>query len=74
MTFISEKTKKLIGSWFRIFVAAVIAAVLQAGTAPWQWANEELLNFLWAGVGATLVAIYNYVNPDDDRFGVVKDK
>ena len=74
MKFLTENTKNLIASWVRIFIAATIAAVLQSGTAPWEWANEQLLNFVWAGVGATLVAIYNYLNPNDTRYGIKKEK
>jgi len=73
MTFINQSTKNLLASWFRVFVAAFIAAVLQSGTAPWEWQNGELLNFVWAGVGATLIAVYNYINPNDNRFGITKE-
>ena len=69
----SEKTKALLGSWTRVFVAALIAAVLGSGQAPWTWDGTEAMNFVWSAVSATLLVIYNYLNPKDVRYGVGSD-
>jgi len=71
---ISEKTKSLLASWSKVFLAAVITAVLASGTAPWEWSGSEVLNFVWSGVSATLVVIYNYISPKDTRYGVNSEK
>jgi hypothetical protein len=65
-----EKAKSLAGSWSRVFIAALIAAVLGSGSAPWEWAGAEAMNFVWSAVSATLLVIYNYLNPKDVRYGV----
>lgn len=69
-SFMSEKAKALTGSWIRVFVAALIAAVLGSGQAPWTWDTTEAMNFVWSAVSATLLVIYNYLNPKDPRYGV----
>ena len=69
-TLISPKAKALIGSWLRVFVGALIAAVLGSQQAPWEWTADASMNFVWSGVSATLLVIYNYLNPADVRYGV----
>lgn len=69
-SFMSEKAKALVASWTRVFVAALIAAVLGSGQAPWTWDSTEAMNFVWSAVSATLLVIFNYLNPKDIRYGV----
>ena len=69
-SFMSEKAKALVASWTRVFVAALIAAVLGSGQAPWTWDSTEAMNFVWSAVSATLLVIFNYLNPKDPRYGV----
>ena len=52
-------------SWLRIFLAAILTAVLTSiTTGDWYW-----LTILFAGLVSTLPVIINWLNPNDPRYG-----
>lgn len=68
----STETKAMIKSWFNVFIAAIITAVLVVltennGTIPLD--GKTWLGVLIAGLVAVLPVIKNYFDKSDPRYG-----
>lgn len=67
---ISKKTKAMIKSWFNVFIAAVITALIVV-LGDRQISVEDLWYVLVAGLVAVLPVIKNYFDKQDPRYGRV---
>lgn len=65
----SDKTKALLLSFFRIFGAALLAAFLQLGKAPLDLEAEDLKSLANAAIGALALTLFNYFRQGETRFG-----
>lgn len=65
----NQTQKAMLASWVKVFIAALIAAITATGTAPWDWTPDQALGALWSAISATLVVVYNYLDPADTRYG-----
>lgn len=63
---LNDKTKALLASWGRSFLAASLALYMAGETDP-----KVLVN---AGIAAVLPVIIRYLNPKDAKFGVGSEK
>lgn len=68
----STETKNMLRSWFNVFIAAIITAVLVVltennGTIPLD--GKTWLGVLIAGLVAVLPVIKNYFDKNDPRYG-----
>lgn len=68
----STETKNMLKSWFNVFIAAIITAVLVVltennGTIPLD--GKTWLGVLIAGLVAVLPVIKNYFDKNDPRYG-----
>ncbi len=68
---ISQQTKAMIKSWFNVFIAAVITALLvvlvDTKTLALDWQTIEAI--LIAGLVAVLPVVRNYFDKSDIRYG-----
>lgn len=66
-----ETTKAMIISWFKIFAAAALSGFLTlvAATQGIPTSGEAWLGILIAGILAVGPVIYNYLSPNDTRYG-----
>lgn len=58
-----EKTKALIASWLRSYIAAALAVYMAGG---------DLKSIAMGGVAAVVPVIIRYLNPNDASFGITK--
>lgn len=72
---ITPTRKALLLSWLRLFVGGFVSilvaaaiANIEAGTIP-PLSGIDFINAFWSAIGATLVVVYNYLNPNDARYG-----
>lgn len=66
----SQQTKNMLKSWFNVFVAAVITALIVV-LGDGQISVEDLWYVLVAGLVAVLPVIKNYFDKKDPRYGKV---
>ena len=64
----SSKTKAMLKSWFNVFIAAAITALIVV-LGDGQITVEDLWYVLVAGIVAVLPVIKNYFDPSDPRYG-----
>jgi len=64
-----EDLKAAAWSWLRIAIAAMIAQFIMLGSDIWTISGEGWKSIVAAGIGALAVTVYNWLNPNDDRFG-----
>lgn len=64
-----EELKVAAASWLRIAIAAMIAQFIMLGSDIWTISGEGWKSVVAAGVGALAVTVYNWLNPNDNRFG-----
>ena len=64
----SHETKAMIRSWFNVFVAAVITALIVV-LGDGQISVEDLWYVVVAGLVAVLPVIKNYFDKQDPRYG-----
>lgn len=65
-----QKVKAFLGTIVRVFVGACVAAFASGGVDVFAFNEAGLKTVLSAGIGATALAVFNYVNPNDTRYGV----
>lgn len=68
----SETTKAMLKSWFNVFIAAVITALIVV-LGDGQITLEDLWYVLVAGLVAVLPVIKNYFDKNDPRYGKVAE-
>ena len=56
-----EKTKALIASWLRSYIAAALAVYMSGG---------DLKAMAMGGIAALVPVIMRYLNPNDSSFGI----
>ena len=56
-----EKTKALIASWLRSYIAAALAVYMAGG---------DLKAMAMGGIAALVPVIMRYLNPNDSSFGI----
>ena len=68
------KNSKLIKSWVKVFLAALASAFLADLSSVFvvTWSDWQV--YITAGVAALLPVVISWLDPSDDRFGVVKDE
>lgn len=66
----SEQMKAMLKSWFNVFIAAVLTALIVV-LGDGQITVEDLWYVLVAGVVAVLPVIKNYFDKQDPRYGRV---
>lgn len=66
----SEQMKAMLKSWFNVFIAAVLTALIVV-LGDGQITVEDLWYVLVAGVVAVLPVIKNYFDKKDPRYGRV---
>ena len=66
----SQQTKNMLKSWFNVFVAAVITALIVV-LGDGQISVEDLWYVLVAGLVAVLPVVKNYFDKQDPRYGKV---
>lgn len=64
----SSKTKAMLKSWFNVFIAAAITALIVV-LGDGQITVEDLWYVLVAGIVAVLPVIKNYFDKQDTRYG-----
>lgn len=64
--------KTMLFSFLRVFLAASIAQYFQIGKDIFSLDTETWRAILGSGVSALIITAYNYVNPNDTRFGYKK--
>lgn len=64
----SKQTKAMLKSWFNVFIASVITALIVV-LGDGQITVEDLWYVLIAGVVAVLPVIKNYFDKQDHRYG-----
>jgi hypothetical protein len=67
---ISKNAKAMIKSWFNVFIAAVITALIVV-LGDGQITVEDLWYVLVAGLVAVLPVVKNYFDKQDPRYGRV---
>lgn len=65
-----KELRAILGTLVRVFVGACIAAFASGGVDVFAFNEAGLKTVLSAGIGATALAVFNYVNPHDSRYGV----
>lgn len=65
-----QKVKAFLGTVVRVFVGACVAAFASGGVDVFAFNEAGLKTVLSAGIGAVALAVFNYVNPKDTRYGV----
>jgi hypothetical protein len=61
----STEVKNMIASWVKVFLSAVLTAVLTSiATGDWYW-----LTILFAGLVSVIPVIKNYLDESDPRYG-----
>ena len=73
-TFNELKNSKLVKSWVKVFLAALFSAFLADLTDVFAVTWSEFQVYITAGVAALLPVVITWLDPSDDRFGVVKDE
>lgn len=65
----TDELKRIAYTLLRVFFGAIIGFVLanQLDILDMSWTNYEPA--VVAGLGALLVALFNYLNPGDTRYG-----
>lgn len=66
----SEQMKAMLKSWFNVFIAAVLTALIVV-LGDGQITVEDLWYVLVAGIVAVLPVIKNYFDKQDPRYGRV---
>lgn len=66
----SQQTKNMLKSWFNVFIAAVLTALIVV-LGDGQISVEDLWYVLVAGIVAVLPVIKNYFDKQDPRYGKV---
>lgn len=66
----STKTKALVGSFFRVFGAAALAAYLELGKAPLDLRLDDAKTLVNAGIAALVLTAINYLRSGETRFGL----
>lgn len=68
---LTTKTKAMLASWLKVFLAAVVSAflVIVGATQSIPTAGEAWLSILVAGILAVGPVVYNYLSPKDTRYG-----
>lgn len=66
----SEQMKAILKSWFNVFIAAVLTALIVV-LGDGQITVEDLWYVLVAGIVAVLPVVKNYFDKQDPRYGRV---
>ena len=69
----SHQTKAMLKSWFNVFIAAVITALIVV-LGDGQITVEDLWYVLVAGLVAVLPVIKNYFDKQDPRYGKTEEE
>lgn len=66
-----DTTKAMIGSWIKVFLAAVLSGFLTlvAAQQGLPMSGEAWMGILIAGILALGPVVYNYLDPNDTRYG-----
>lgn len=62
--------KALAGTFGKVFFAACLAQIIATGTGVLDLTADGWKAVLGAGIGAVVVAAYNWLSPNDTRYGV----
>lgn len=63
-------------SWLKVFASAIILQIMNGvadGHSLFSWDMPMFQKLLTAGIVALLPVIYNYLNPNDPRYGSNKN-
>lgn len=66
-----------LSSWLKVFVSAIILQIMNGisdNHSLFSWDIIMIKKMLSAGLVSLLPVIYNYLNPNDTRYGVNKNK
>ena len=69
MSGFSPASKALVGSYLRIFAAAVLAAYLNLKKAPVDLRLSDLTTLLNAGISSAVLTVVNFLRSGETRFG-----
>lgn len=64
---------RMIFSFARVFFAAALAQYISNGSDLFSYTSTMWHSVIGAGVSATVLTVYNFLNPNDPRFGNNKD-
>lgn len=67
-----DEIKQIAGTVVRVFVAATLAQFLAGGADVFAVSADAAKTIVASGVAAAALAVFNYVNPRDDRYGASK--
>lgn len=65
----SAKTKALLGSFGRVFLAAALAAYLEIGKKPLDLRLDDATALVNAGIAALILTTVNWLRSGETRFG-----
>lgn len=65
----NTKTKAMLSSFGRIFLAAALAAYLQLAKAPLDLQLDDIKTLLNAGIAAAVLTLVNFLRTGETRFG-----
>lgn len=66
----SKQTKAVATTLLKVFVAACLAQIIASGAGVLDLGTDGYRAVLGSGVGAVVVAAYNWISPNDARYGV----
>lgn len=61
--------KAMLFSFLRVFFAAALAQYISNGSDIFSYTPTMWHSVVGAGVSATVLTVYNYLNPNDPRYG-----
>lgn len=65
-----KELRAILGTIARVFVGACIAQLAAGGVDVFTLDARGAQTLLSAGIGAAALALFNYVNPKDTRYGL----
>lgn len=65
-----QKLKQIGGTLARVFFAAVLAQFIATGGDALSPSGDVVKTALSAGVSAVALAVFNFLNPRDSRYGI----
>lgn len=65
----SDQIKAVAGTLVKVFMAACFAQIIAGGTGVLDLGADGWRAVAGAGLGAVVVAAYNWISPSDPRYG-----
>jgi len=70
----TEELKQMAKTLITVFISSAIAAFIGLGVNIFDVSLDGWKGIAGAAIAAVLVAAFNFLNPLDNRYGVIKNK